>query len=415
MSQAQIQVGIIGMGQGGKALAAHLASRGYKPLVYCCPGHRKEYDFIKEHDSMVEASHAVEGVFKVQLVDNLDDFIRNTTHIIIVTVSTAHREILQALSRYDLRKTTVVALPGGGSFAAKVRQLGLETKNILESCTLPYASRCPAPGQVAVLYIKKTFPLASVKVMGELDRLIMSDLFDGRVEWRKSVLNMWLNCTNPVVHCPPMIFNAGRVESGNQFSLYGEGITPSVARATMALDAERIAIATSNGEQAPTVLDWTNIWYDANYPDWVTFAQVSTPHNKHGLAPTTLKGQRFLDEDMKETMVMWYCLGRLRGLDLPVMRSMITLASAMVDEDYFVTGSTLESLGLDGMSAGEIMNIFGTPEPRPIAPRELKPTILAVPSSPSACRPARSPELRHFRVEPLFGLIGKQNCFPKAA
>ncbi|KAJ4397655.1 hypothetical protein N0V93_001888 [Gnomoniopsis smithogilvyi] len=405
MSQTRVQVGIIGMGQGGKALAAHLASRGYKPLVYCCPGHRTEYNFIKENNSRVEASHAVEGVFEVQLVDDLSDFVRRTTHIIIVTLSTAHREILQALSKYDLRRTTIVALPGGGTFAAKVRQLGLETKNTLESCTLPYASRCPAPGQVAVLYIKKTFPLASVKVMQERDRLILSEVFDGRVEWRKSVLNMWLNCTNPVVHCPPIIFNAGRVESGNPFSLYGEGITPSVARATMALDAERIAIATSNGEHAPTVLDWTNIWYDANYPDWVTFAQSSTPHNKHGLAPTTLKGQRFLDEDMKETMVMWYCLGRLRGLDLPVMRSMITLASAMVDEDYFVTGSTLESLGLDKMSPTEIMNIFGTPEPQPVVPQELRLVKMAVPASPTACRPALSPELRHFGVEPLFGML----------
>lgn len=220
------------------------------------------------------------------------------------------------------------------------------------------------------------------------------------------------NCTNPVVHCPPIIFNAGRVESGSPFSLYGEGITPSVARATMALDAERIAIAEANGEHAPTVLDWTNIWYDANYPDWVTFAQSSTPHNKHGLAPTTLKGQRFLDEDMKETMVMWYCLGRLRGLELPVMRSMITLASAMVDEDYLVTGSTLASLGLDKMTAGEIMDIFGTPEPQPVAPvapvelRPLAAAKMALPASPTACRPARSPELRHFGVvEPLFGML----------
>ncbi|CAN8101005.1 unnamed protein product [Discula destructiva] len=406
---SQTRVGIIGMGQGGKALAVHLASRGYRPLIYCCPGHRKEYDYIKAHDSVLEASNAVEGVFKIQLLDDLGEFVRMTSHIIIVTLSTAHREILQALGRYDLRRTTIVALPGGGSFAAKVRQLGLKTKNTLESCTLPYASRCPASGQVAVLYIKKTFPLASVNVMETRDRLVLSDIFDGRVEWRKSVLNMWLNCTNPVVHCPPMIFNAGRVESGNPFSLYGEGITSSVAKATMALDAERMAIAASNGEQTPTVLEWTNIWYDADYPDWVTFAKTSTPHNKHGLAPTTLKGQRFLDEDMKETMVMWYCLGRLQGLELPVMRSMITLASTMVDEDYFVTGTTLESLGLDGMDAEEIMSIFGTPMPMNDMPSESRSVPVAVSSITSPCRRARSPELKNFGVDSgLFNLVGKQ-------
>lgn len=381
----QARVGIVGLGQGGKAMAVHLASRGYKPIVYCCPGHRKEYDYLKGHGSRLEATHAVEGVYEVQLVDDLAEFVRSTDHIIIVTLSTAHREIIQALTRYDLRRTNVVALPGGGSFAAKARQLGLKARNILESCTLPYASRCPAPGQVAVLYIKSSFPLASIKPMQEQDRLALSDIFAGRADWRKSILNIWLNCTNPVVHCPPMIFNAGRVESGDQFCLYGDGITPSIARATMALDQERIALAASVGEKAPTVLEWTNIWYDADYPDWVTFARQSTPHNKHGLAPTTLKGQRFLDEDMKETMVLWYSLGRSRGLELPVMRSMITLASSMVDEDYLTTGNTLESLGLGGVPADDIVDMFGTSTPAPptrpaSTPKSSKATVPASPS-----------------------------------
>ncbi|KAF3764667.1 6-phosphogluconate dehydrogenase C-terminal domain-like protein [Cryphonectria parasitica EP155] len=403
----QARVGIIGLGQGGKALAVHLASRGHKPLIYCCPGHRIEYEYVKNNGSVLKASHATEGTFKVQLVDDLAEFVVNTDYIIIVTLSTAHREILCALQKHDLRKTTIVALPGGGSFAAKARQVGLRARNILESCTLPYASRSPGPGEVAVLYVKETFPLASVKVMQEHDRLVLSHIFDDRVEWRNSILNIWLNCTNPVVHCPPMVFNAGRVESGNPFHLYGEGITPSVARATMALDAERMAIAASNGEKTPSVLEWTNIWYNSDYPDWVSFAQGSAPHNKHGLAPTRLKGQRFLDEDMKETMVLWYCLGRLRGLELPVMRSMITLTSSMVDEDYLTTGTTLQSLGLGGMTADDILDMFGAPKPQDVITYETRPVKTLYPSSPS--RSSFPPDLRHLTGEPgLLSLIGKQ-------
>lgn len=401
----QARVGIIGLGQGGKALAVHLASRGYTPLIYCCPGHRKDYDYLKSHGSKIEASHAVEGVYEVQLVDDLEEFVRSTDHIIIVTLSTAHRAILQALSRYDLRNTTIVALPGGGSFAAKFRQLGLKARNVLESCTLPYASRCPAPGQVAVLYIKSSFPLASVKPMQDHERLTISEIFAGRPDWRKSILGIWLNCTNPVVHCPPMVFNAGRVESGDAFSLYGQGITPSVARATMALDEERIAIAASVGEQAPTVLEWTNIWYNASYPDWVTFARQSTPHNKHGLAPTTLQGQRFLDEDMKETMVLWYCLGRSRGLELPVMRSMITLTSALLGEDYLTTGSTLESLGLGSLAADEIVDMFGPPRQPSVAiraPSAPKAARTAIPASPSRAGFSGTDQLRRLGNEPAF-------------
>lgn len=406
------RIGIIGLGQGGKALAVHLASRGHKPLVYCFPGHRTEYDFVKHHGSIITATHAVEGQYEVQLVDDLAEFVLNTDHIIIVTLSTAHRTIIEALSKHDLRNTTIVALPGGGSFTAKVRQVGLKARNILESCTLPYASRSPAAGQVAVLYIKSTFPLAAVTCMQEADRLALSHIFANRVEWRKSILNIWLNCTNPVVHCPPMIFNAGRVESGDSFCLYGEGITPSVARATTALDEERRAIATRVGEQAPTVLEWTNIWYDASYPDWVTFARQSMPHNKHGQAPTTLKGQRYLDEDMKETMVLWYCLGRSCGLELPVMRSMITLASSMVGEDYFATGNTLESLGLGVATAEEIVSLFGTPLPASPSKSRVESTLpriskATIPPSPS--RAAFSADCRRLSNDPgMLGFLSRQ-------
>lgn len=356
---SEARVGIIGLGQGGQALAVHLSSRGYTPSIYCFPGHRKDYDFIKGQGSVIRSSHKIVGTFPVRLIDDLAEFVCSTDHIIVVTLSNAHSTIIKSLKCHDLRRHNIVALPGGGSFAAKARQMGMKARNILESCTLPYASRCPSPGEVAVLYIKKSFPLAAVKPMHERQKARLSEIFAGRVEWRRSVLGIWLNCTNPVVHCPPMILNAGRVESGNRFYLYGDGITPGVASATTALDEERIAIAAAYGEVAPTVLEWTNIWYNASYPDWVTFARESTPHNKHGLAPTRLKGHRHFDEDLKDTMVFWYCLGRLKGLDLPVMRSFITLASAMVGEDYLESGTTLESLGMGGKDADEVADMFG--------------------------------------------------------
>lgn len=377
------RVGIIGLGQGAKALAVHLASRGYQPLIYCCPNHRAEYDHVKAHDSVLKATHATQGTFRFQLVDDLQDFISQIDYIIIVTLSTAHRDIIRALHQHDVRNTTIIALPGGGSFTAKARQMGLRARNILESCTLPYASRSPARGEVAVLYIKKTFPLASAKPLQDKDRAILSEVFDDRVEWRHSILNIWFNCTNPVVHCPPMLFNAGRIESGDTFHLYGQGITPSVARATMALDAERMAIAASFGEHdVPSVLEWTNIWYESDYPDWVSFAQESAPHNKHGLAPTSLKGQRFLDEDMKETMVLWYCLGRARGLKLPVMQSMIALTSSMLEDNYLETGNTLKSLGLSDISAEEIIQLFGAPVIKALPCFETEPAPFTKVSSP---------------------------------
>ncbi|MDI3280576.1 MAG: NAD/NADP octopine/nopaline dehydrogenase family protein, partial [Bacillota bacterium] len=55
---------------------------------------------------------------------------------------------------------------------------------------------------------------------------------------------------------------------------------------------------------------------------------------------------RYLYEDVPTGLVPLADLGGLAGLEVPVMRSLITLASQVHGVDYWRTGRTLERLGL---------------------------------------------------------------------
>lgn len=64
--------------------------------------------------------------------------------------------------------------------------------------------------------------------------------------WRKgeNVLATSMSGVNMVVHCAPMLANAGRIESeGGHFEFYYAGMTPAVCRLIEATDRERLAVA----------------------------------------------------------------------------------------------------------------------------------------------------------------------------
>src|SRR5260370_42316106 len=50
--------------------------------------------------------------------------------------------------------------------------------------------------------------------------------------------------------------NAGRIESGDSYKFYAEGVTPAVARLYEAINAERVAVAAALGASVPTLADW---------------------------------------------------------------------------------------------------------------------------------------------------------------
>ena len=52
---------------------------------------------------------------------------------------------------------------------------------------------------------------------------------------------------NAMLHVANCVVNAGRIESGDSYKFYAEGVTPAVARLYEAINAERVAVAAALG------------------------------------------------------------------------------------------------------------------------------------------------------------------------
>src|SRR5882757_9176707 len=61
---------------------------------------------------------------------------------------------------------------------------------------------------------------------------------------------------NAMLHVANCVANAGRIESGESYKFYAEGVTPAIARLYEAINAERVAVAAALGASVPTLADW---------------------------------------------------------------------------------------------------------------------------------------------------------------
>ncbi len=77
------------------------------------------------------------------------------------------------------------------------------------------------------------------------------------------------------------------------------------------------------------------------------------------IGPTSLKS-RYITEDVPCSLVPIALLGEKLGVDVSMTRALVEIGSAVCDEDYWHTGRTLESLGLDGLTGDEVIEAFSS-------------------------------------------------------
>ncbi len=61
---------------------------------------------------------------------------------------------------------------------------------------------------------------------------------------------------NAMLHVANCVGNAGKIDRGETYKFYAEGVTPAVARLYQAINAERVAMAAALGVEVPTLEDW---------------------------------------------------------------------------------------------------------------------------------------------------------------
>ena len=350
---------VIGAGHGGKAMAAHLALKGFAVTLYNRTPEHIEAIRVRGGIQLESYPGGPAGFGELELVtSNMQEALAHVDVVMVVVPSSGHADVARDAAPH-LRDGQIVLLNPGrtGGVLEVIKVLGdLECEadvTVAEAETLIYASRSEGPAQARIFRIKDAVPLAALpsartaRVL-EVLRSAYPRFIDG-----VSVLHTSLNNMGAIFHPALALLNAGRIEStGGEFQFYIDGVTPAVARILEALDRERVTVAAAMGIRARTALEWLRMAYDATGEDL-----HEAIHNQSGYygikGPVTLN-HRYITEDVPMSLVPIAALGQRYGVAVRAMDSIIRLACIVHRTDYWRRGRTLDKLGIEQLSVGEL-------------------------------------------------------------
>ncbi|EFO81555.1 NAD/NADP octopine/nopaline dehydrogenase [Oscillochloris trichoides DG-6] len=356
---------VVGAGNGGKAMAAHLALMGFDVALY---------NRTADHIHAIAKRGGIEldsndpnlrGFARLKLVTaDIQAAIAHGEIIMVVVPSSAHADIARACAPH-LRDGQILLLhPGrtGGAIevARLLRDAGCRADvTIAETETFLYASRSDGPAQVRIFRIKDAVPLAALpSTRTDMVLEAVKDAFPQYIHG-VNVLHTGLNNMGAIFHPALTILNAGRIESTNgDFQFYLDGATPSVARVLEVLDRERVTVAAALGIRARTAQEWLALAYNATGN-----TLYDAIHNQPGYvgikAPATLF-HRYIFEDIPMSLVPIAALGQRYGVAVSGIDSIIRLACIIHRTDYWRKGRTLERLGIAALSVTELTHFVET-------------------------------------------------------
>ncbi len=379
---------IVGAGNGGLAIAGHLALKGHPVAVY---GRREEKLKPIREAGGLELAGAVQGFAPVSLLTtDIEEALAFADTVLVVVPASAHRDVAEKCAPYLGDDHVVVLLPGrtGGAmeFSRVLRENGNSLSWIVaETGTFPYASRHLGGNLVRVFGLKKTVTVAALPALAT--PLVLSRLHFAFPEMTPAltVLRTSLDNLGAIFHPAPTVLNAARIhETGGAFDHYHQGISPEVARILEAMDRERVAVAAALGAKVSTALEWLHQTYGvgqgagqgtgqgAGHGGGQSVAHGAGPADLYsalqenkvyaGIAAATDLNHRYITEDVPCSLVPIASLGQSVGVPTPTIRSIIYLASLMTGVQFWLTGRTVDKLGLSGLSAPEIRRLaeFGS-------------------------------------------------------
>ena len=346
-------IAVIGAGNAGYAMAAHLSLAGYTVRLYEMPAFAHNLDPIRRQGGIRLTGVMGEGLATLDRVtSDIAEAIAGASHIFVVTQAIAHEMIADLCAPHVEPGQTYAIFPGSGGsliFANRFRAAGVLAGVFLaETVTLPYSCRIREPGWVnihagpGVREVIGVFPARTTDAVVENLRIVYPMLAPAR-----HVLEVALYNPNILLHPIGVIFNLGRIEYANgEFWMYREGFTPSVMKILRALESERVALLRKLDVEP---MDF-EAFYTYRYGDkWENFAAVSS---KGPASAAT----RYISEDIPIGMVLLSSLGTLLDVPTPTADALIHLGSVIHATDYRTPGRTVARLGLDGYSADEIVH-----------------------------------------------------------
>ena len=358
-----MKVAILGSGNGACAMAFEWARAGHDIYMYDFP----------QFDRQIKAINAAGGIYSEGEMEgfqaikyaghDIELCLKDAPLIFAVGPAYSTEPFGKACAPYAKEGQIYVVCPSSclGSIIFKT-SLGLKIDDnsiiVSDFATLPYAVRIIADGKIAVYNRLKAGCLMATMPSCENDRVY--DLVKPVHECLEKAKNIFQTClqnANPMLHPCITTLNAARIEGPNDFFFYEEGVTPGVGRLLKAIDEERMAIGAALGleiENDPHISIRQGYMTEENYDH----AYATAPGFTGILAQTQLD-YRYYNEDAGFGLVLWVDLADRLGMEVPTIRAMLQIVSAIMGRDYKAEKArTMETLGLGDYDIKELLQIL---------------------------------------------------------
>lgn len=249
--------------------------------------------------------------------------------------------------------------------------------------SMPYAARMIQSGKM-MIYCRTlslrgdTLPGSDCdsffEIMGDFPPFATVDIEKG-----DTVIGIGLDNPNPPIHCPGVLLNVGAIENAGRvekiygddekkdYDLYGDGISPSVAKVQLQFYKEQHQIAEALGINMVEYDDRLfmnrgSVMYMAYLGEEKGLFPFEKPLplvallRKYGMTtgPWTVQ-TRYLTEDIPVGTYVAYQLAKKFGVETPVIESVIRLGSVICGINFFEAGRSLGDLGIADMSKEELL------------------------------------------------------------
>ena len=352
-----MKVAIIGAGNGGQTMAAHLSLLGHKVSLYDI-----DVPKIEKLKSLgyIELEGLLQGKVKINCITtDLVEAVGGVDIIMVTTVANAHCAVAKSLAPLIKDGQIIVLNPGRTCgalvFKQSLNDAGCKARIYLgEAQTLVYACRVIENGHVNVIGIKDEVLLSGLPASDT--NYILSKLNPIFPCFMKAdnVLSTSLENIGAMFHPCVLLFNAATIERNDVFWFYRD-MTEQVAEFIEKFDAERLAVGEAYGIKLLSVREWIKFAYKDTEGDTLCERMRNNPAYHDIKSPSTIF-TRQLTEDIPTGVLPILELGKAAGVDTPLLQSMVYLCEALLNMDIHTNGRTLKNLGLEGKTKDEILN-----------------------------------------------------------
>jgi opine dehydrogenase len=355
-------VAIIGAGIGGVYLVAELGLAGHRLRLH-------DLDDTRLAEIRARGGVDVEpGGFAAveRATTELAVAVDGADVIIVATGGNAQETVARAIAPL-LRDGQIILLVQGNTGGSLVVRRALDAAgcrasvDVAEMDNYPFSNWRLSATRVRPIVKKRwlqiaTFPGQRITAVFPA----LAPLFPHAVAAPSVVCTGFTNA-NAMLHVANCVGNAGKIDRGESYRFYAEGVTLSVARLYGAINAERVAVAAALGASVPTLADWFDRVYGVRGADLVETCRLLTTNSDGPYQATgTPKSfdHKYITEDVPVGLMPMSALGAAAGVPTPAIDALIALVRAMTGKDFVSEGRTLERMGLAGMNASKIRQVM---------------------------------------------------------